>query len=1023
MLSSGDNFLPGPEFNASLALPDGEPFYDALALDYIGYDALCIGNHDFDFGPDILEEFINSFSMTQPPYLSSNLDFSLEPGLQALADAGRILASTVVNKNGNEFGIIGLTTPNLPFISSPRDVIVDPDIVTIVQDEVDALTGAGINKIILISHLQSITEEIDLAAQLSGVDIFIAGGGDELLTNDPGIALPGMTVYGDYPLIEQDADGNDVYIVTTPGEYKYLGNLIVEFDEMGVVTNIDAASNPFLIDDTTPDPIVFNEVVTPVEDYVADLAANIIGQSEVGLDAIKARIRTRETNEGNLIADALFWQADQLAASFGVNPPDVALQNGGGIRNDNIIPAGDISELTTFDMCPFANFVTMIEDIPPAQFKEILENAVSKVETVSGRFAQISGFSFAYDPTGTAQVIDEQTGVITTPGTRVIEAMLNDGTKIIENGAVAPGAPDLNIATINFLATGGDQYPFNGAPYTSLGVTYQQAVFNYIVGPLSGLIANEDYQINGEGRTKKVPYTEWTGAADDDWFNAGNWTSGIPDATTNAYLEDASKAGALVISGGTANVADFHVLIGSELQIDPSGALTSAGMFTNNGMFSIESDNTGAAGSFIDEGTVEGNGGFAFNRDMKGTGANGDPEGWHYLSTPVAGMNSVDVIEGYFLNTWSETTNLWVHHDDNPVPSNIPFEAMAGWSVKQDLNYTGGTGNVVEFTGNIEDLHTGDFDIDFTGSNLVPGDPSNLNNWNLLGNPYPSPIDAATMVFPAELNASIYYWNDATLSYDEWAGGVGSQYIPATQAFFVKAISDGNLSVDNTMRTHMGAGTFYKSEIDKLLSIEVSGNEFQDVTHIRFENEASAQFDRLFDAYKLLSPAGVPQLYTTLNNVKYAINAMQPLESLPMAFTSETEGLYTIKAIEASDFTSVQLEDLVTGETVNILDEDYTFNYQTGSTVDRFVLHFAPVGIEENSQEDVRIYSFADRVYVHVEDAANTQVNVYNLLGQQVLGEQAENGMNVIRVTENSGYYIVEVVSATSVKTAKVFIQ
>ena len=836
MLSSGDNFLAGPEFNASLNLPPADPYYDAVAMDMIGYDAVCIGNHDFDFGPDVLSKFIHSYSMTQPPYLSANLDFSAEDTLQNLMDAGRILASTVINKNGNEFGVIGLTTPDLPFISSPRGVVVDLEIVNIVQNEIDKMTSNGMNKVIRISHLQSIEEEKMLANQLNDIDIMIAGGGDELLTNDPSIALPGMTVYGSYPLVEQDIDGDEVYIVTTPGNYVYVGNLIVNFDEFGVVTSIDGASNPLLVNNTLSDPVLYSAVVQPVEDYVADLAANIIGTSEVPLDAVKANIRTKETNEGNLIADALFWQANQLAASFGVNPPDVALQNGGGIRNDNIIPAGDISELTTFNMCPFSNFVTMIENIPPAQFKEILENAISKVEFVNGRFAQVSGFSFVWDPTGTPQEIDVN-GNIVTPGTRVLEAMLEDGTPIITAGAIAPGAPDLNIATINFLATGGDQYPFNGAPYTTMGVTYQQAVFNYISSGLGGLIANADYQINGEGRVKQAPYTEWTGTVDNDWFNAGNWTNGVPGSTINTYVEDNSKATPPVIIGGTAIVSDMHLLVGGSLEVGPTGALTSDGTFTVNGTFTIESDNTGAAGSFIDMGTLAGNGMFYFNRDMLGTGTAGNGEGWHYLSTPVDGLMSSDLIEGYFLNSWSESTNLWVHHDDVQAPSNISFNNMAGWAVKQDLSYVGGTGDVVEFEAEISDLHTGAYAVGFTATNLEPGDPNNLNNWNLLGNPYPSPINAASIVFPPELNASIYYWNDATLMYEVWAGGIGSQYIPATQAFFVKAIADGSLNVDNSMRTHNGVNSYYKSNIDDLLTIEVSVSDHKDVTYIRFEDD------------------------------------------------------------------------------------------------------------------------------------------------------------------------------------------
>lgn len=122
MLSSGDNFLAGPEFNASLA--QGVPFYDAVAMELIGYDAVCMGNHEFDFGPSVLADFIVSFT-DGTPFLSSNLDFSGEPLLQALERSGRIAARAVVESDGRQYGIIGATTPDLPFISSPGNVVVD----------------------------------------------------------------------------------------------------------------------------------------------------------------------------------------------------------------------------------------------------------------------------------------------------------------------------------------------------------------------------------------------------------------------------------------------------------------------------------------------------------------------------------------------------------------------------------------------------------------------------------------------------------------------------------------------------------------------------------------------------------------------------------------------------------------------------------------------------------------------------------------------------------------------------------
>jgi 5'-nucleotidase len=229
LLSSGDNFLAGPEFSASLK--KGAPFYDAIALDLIGYDAMSIGNHEFDFGPDVLADFIKGFG-GRLPFVSANLDFGREPRLRALVEDGSIVKSLVVRKGGERIGIVGATTPLLPFISSPRNVNVNPDVAATLQAEIDALEAAGVDKIILISHLQGMNEDLRLAGQLRGVDIMIAGGGDELLAKGGELLVPGdEKPFGSYPLIVAGADGAKIPVVTTPGDYKYVGRLIVQFDE------------------------------------------------------------------------------------------------------------------------------------------------------------------------------------------------------------------------------------------------------------------------------------------------------------------------------------------------------------------------------------------------------------------------------------------------------------------------------------------------------------------------------------------------------------------------------------------------------------------------------------------------------------------------------------------------------------------------------------------------------------------------------------------------------------------------
>jgi 2',3'-cyclic-nucleotide 2'-phosphodiesterase (5'-nucleotidase family) len=508
MVSSGDNFLAGAEFNSSL--DRGIPFYDTIAMDLIGYDAIAIGNHDFDFGPDVLADFILGFERTRPTYLSSNLDFSQEPRLQALFDQGRIAASVVVKERGEVFGIIGAVTPMLPFISSPRNVVVMADVAAAVQAEVEKLEAMGVNKIILISHLQSVQEDLELAPMLRGVDIMVAGGGDEVLANAGDLLLPGdeTIVFGPYPIWTTGGDGSPVPVVTTAGGFGYVGQLIAGFDKQGNLLMAHDSSGPVRVaggdqpDAVEPDPEMLALVTEPLLADLEERANTVVGTSEVDLDGRRAIVRGEESNEGNLIADSLLWQATQLAPSFGIPVPDVALQNGGGIRNDTIIPAGPLTVLDVESMVPFPNFVSVVEDISREQFKELLENAVSRVEFGDGRFAQVAGFSFVYDAAGTPQVVDAG-GNVTTPGTRVREVVLDNGTLLVSGGTVVPGDA-LTIATIDFLARGGDQYPYRGAPFTTLGVTYAQALQNYIEIGLGGFVLAADYPFGGEGRITRI---------------------------------------------------------------------------------------------------------------------------------------------------------------------------------------------------------------------------------------------------------------------------------------------------------------------------------------------------------------------------------------------------------------------------------------------------------------------------------------------------------------------------------------
>jgi 5'-nucleotidase len=523
MLSSGDNFLAGAQFAASL--DKGVPYYDSIGLGLIGYDAMAIGNHEFDFGPDVLADFIEGFP-SDVPFVSSNLDVSAEPELAELAAAGRLVSSTIVRERNARIGIIGATTPQLPNISSPRNVEVDDDVAGAIQGQVAALEGAGVDMIILISHLQDVDEDLELATMLSGIDVMIAGGGDELLANPGDLLVPG-DVRSDalpYPLTATDVDGDSIPVITTAGDYKYVGKLVVGFNAAGEVIQIDNdASGPVRIssvgpDAVTSDPVVQAAVVDPVEEYVAELDANVLATSEVPLNGLRGSvvggvievegIRNSETNLGNLTADSMLWQAQTSASDFGVDAPQVAMQNGGGIRNNSIIAAGPITELNTYEILAFTNFVSVKEDMSAAQFKAVLETSVSDIG--NGRFGQWAGVTFTYDPAAQPRVIDSTTCAVGNPGSRVQDVTV-DGTLVFDDGGfVGPAGWTVDLATNDFTFRGGDCYDFGPGGFTTVGVTYQQALANYLVAPageggLNGLISAAQYPVGGEGRIVRLP--------------------------------------------------------------------------------------------------------------------------------------------------------------------------------------------------------------------------------------------------------------------------------------------------------------------------------------------------------------------------------------------------------------------------------------------------------------------------------------------------------------------------------------
>ena len=180
--------------------------------------------------------------------------------------------------------------------------------------------------------------------------------------------------------------------------------------------------------------------------------------------------------------------------------PDAAIQNGGGIRNDAVIPAGEITTGDTWDIAPFGNFA-VVGKVPRDTFHVLLERAVDRIPGAGGQFPQVSGFTFTYDPAAPARETDRagDCSLAGDPGSRIREVTLDDGTAIVRDGAVVPGDPVV-LATIDLLANGGDCYPLAGIEFTKLGVSYQQALADYISEDQGATITAADYPAGGDNR-------------------------------------------------------------------------------------------------------------------------------------------------------------------------------------------------------------------------------------------------------------------------------------------------------------------------------------------------------------------------------------------------------------------------------------------------------------------------------------------------------------------------------------------
>lgn len=513
LLSSGDNYVPGLRYHAAsndsmrdiLGVP-GAGRGDIALLNALGLTASTVGNHELDAGPAAFAHAIrpeyddNSgavYSGAAFPYLGANIKFTTDPGTADLVTPdrqnvssipGRLAGSAFVVVGDEKVGLVGGVTPDFSNITETGSLAILPEgfnaeerrsldlLAAELQEAVNGLMATGINKIVMITHMQQLAIDQELATRLAGVDILVAGGSNTLLADADDRLRPGDVAAALYPLIFESPIGEPVLLVNTPGDYRYLGRLVVDFDAdgriVGPFSGDDSYSGAYATDDidirvgggTVPQVTAIADALSEAVKGATDESA-VFGYSTVLLEGRRAAVRTEETNLGNLVADANLELARTVDSSA-----LISLVSGGGIRTK--IDPGGISQLSLANALSFNSELVLLT-VTAAELLSIVEHGVASSErgATPGAFPQVSGLRLVFDSAkpgirwlDVLNCSGEQTfgSVSRVRDLNVVDQDTGESLdRVVENGALV-GDPErtFRLVTVAYLANGGDGYPY-----------------------------------------------------------------------------------------------------------------------------------------------------------------------------------------------------------------------------------------------------------------------------------------------------------------------------------------------------------------------------------------------------------------------------------------------------------------------------------------------------------------------------------------------------------------------------------
>ncbi|WP_144186209.1 bifunctional metallophosphatase/5'-nucleotidase [Elioraea rosea] len=400
----------GDQFMGSLFYSHWRGEAERRVMEAIGYDAMTLGNHEFDHGPATIARFVRAASF---PVLAANLDAGEEPELAGLVKPWAML--------GADIAVIGAVTADTPRISSPGPRIRFGNELRALARAAEEARAAGARIVLALTHV-GFSQDRVIAGSVAGLSAVIGGHSHTLLSNTEASAL------ARYPAPVMGPGGAAVPVVQSGANNRFLGRLDLDLDAEGRLLDARGDSLPLTFGDAR-DPAV-EALVAELSRPLEALRARVIGTSAAVLS--NETCRQEECALGTLVAEAMLAAARPAGAT-------IALQNGGGLRAG--LPAGEISLGDLLTVLPFSNTLATFR-LSGADLLAALENGFSAAESGAGRFPQVAGLRVRWDPAAP-------------PGRRVVSVTVPD-----EAGAASALDPArlYGVVTNNFMRQGGDGY-------------------------------------------------------------------------------------------------------------------------------------------------------------------------------------------------------------------------------------------------------------------------------------------------------------------------------------------------------------------------------------------------------------------------------------------------------------------------------------------------------------------------------------------------------------------------------------